>query len=67
MTTAKLFRSAATALALFAGLGLATQVYAREHNKVEKIEKIEKVEKAQKVEKIEKPEKPEKPEKHSNR
>jgi len=67
-TTAKLLRSTAATLALLAGLGLATQVYAREHEhkheKIDKIEKIEKVEKAQKAEKVEKVEKHDKHDKN---
>ncbi|HVZ50819.1 MAG TPA: hypothetical protein VG986_02560 [Pseudolabrys sp.] len=54
MTPANLLRSTAAALALIAGLGLATQVSAREHErhheKIDKVEKVQKLEKAQKVE-----------------
>jgi hypothetical protein len=56
----RLLRSTFTTLALLAGLGLTTQAFARDHDKLEKIEKI--ADKIEKVEKANKPDRPEKPE-----
>lgn len=65
MTAATLLRSTAATLALLAGLGLATQVYAREHErhheKIDKVEKIEKVQKAEKFAKTDKHDRHDKP------
>ena len=44
----RLLRSTFTTFALLAGFGLTTQVFARDHDKLEKIEKI-----ADKIEKVE--------------
>ncbi len=50
-----ILRSTLTALALLAGLGLATQTFARDHqDKIDKTEKTEKSEKSGKNEKSEK-------------
>jgi len=58
MTHARVVRSLFTALALLAGLGIATQGFARDRDKLEKIEKV--VDKVEKVEKASKPDKHEK-------
>ena len=51
----RILRTSFTTLALLAGLGLSTQVFAgAHHDKIDKTEKTEKTEKSGKVEKSEK-------------